>query len=43
MGEKRQHVFRHALFHQSAYAMLTPKDEVSGHYLAADWLGACCA
>jgi len=38
LGETRQHVFRHALFHQAAYAMLTPKDEVSGHYLAGDFL-----
>jgi eukaryotic-like serine/threonine-protein kinase len=38
MGNHRQHVFRHALLHQAAYAMLTPKDEVSGHHLAADFL-----
>jgi eukaryotic-like serine/threonine-protein kinase len=38
MGSLRQHVFRHALLHQAAYAMLTPKDEVSGHYMAADFL-----
>jgi eukaryotic-like serine/threonine-protein kinase len=38
LGSIRQHVFRHALLHQAAYAMLTPKDEVSGHYLAADFL-----
>ena len=34
----RQHVFRHALFHQAAYAMLSPKEEVGGHYLAGDFL-----
>ncbi len=38
LGSGRQHLFRHALLHQAAYAMLTPKDEVSGHYLAADFL-----
>jgi len=38
LGAGRQHVFRHALLHQAAYAMLTPKDEVNGHYLAADFL-----
>jgi serine/threonine protein kinase/tetratricopeptide (TPR) repeat protein len=38
MGNLRQHVFRHALLHQAAYAMLTPKDEVNGHYMAADFL-----
>jgi tetratricopeptide (TPR) repeat protein len=38
LGSVRQHVFRHALLHQAAYAMLTPKDEVSGHYMAADFL-----
>jgi predicted ATPase len=38
VGGTRQHVFRHALLHQAAYAMLTPKDEVSGHYMAADFL-----
>jgi len=38
LGSSRQHAFRHALLHQAAYAMLTPQDEVSGHYLAADFL-----
>jgi eukaryotic-like serine/threonine-protein kinase len=38
LGSGRQHVFRHALLHQAAYAMLTPKDEVNGHYMAADFL-----
>jgi tetratricopeptide (TPR) repeat protein len=38
LGNGRQHVFRHALLHQAAYAMLTPKDEVNGHYMAADFL-----
>lgn len=38
LGNGRQHVFRHALLHQAAYAMLSPKDEVSGHYMAADFL-----
>lgn len=38
LGDTRQHGFRHALLHQAAYAMLTPKDEVSGHYIAADFL-----
>jgi eukaryotic-like serine/threonine-protein kinase len=38
LGNTRQHVFRHALLQQAAYAMLTPKDEVSGHYMAADFL-----
>ena len=38
LGNTRQHVFRHAVLHQAAYAMLTPKDEVNGHYMAADFL-----
>jgi serine/threonine protein kinase/tetratricopeptide (TPR) repeat protein len=38
LGSSRQHVFRHALLHQAAYAMLTPKDQVAGHHLAADFL-----
>jgi predicted ATPase len=38
VGAIRQHVFRHALLHQAAYAMLSPKDVVNGHYLAGDFL-----
>ena len=38
VGATRQHVFRHALLHQAAYAMLSPKEEVNGHYLAGDFL-----
>jgi tetratricopeptide (TPR) repeat protein len=38
VGAVRQHVFRHALLHQAAYAMLSPNEEVNGHYLAGDFL-----
>jgi serine/threonine protein kinase/tetratricopeptide (TPR) repeat protein len=38
LGEQRQHVFRHALFHQSSYAMLNEEDEISGHLLAGEFL-----
>ena len=38
VGATRQHVFRHALLHQAAYAMLSPKEVVNGHYLAGDFL-----
>jgi hypothetical protein len=34
----RQHVFRHGLLHQAAYAMLSPKEEVNGHFLAGHFL-----
>ena len=37
-GPARQHVFRHGLLHQAAYAMLSPKEEVDGHYMAGDFL-----
>ncbi len=35
---EREHVFRHALVHQTAYASLTPEDRELGHRLAARWL-----
>ena len=38
LGNTRQHVFRHALLHQAAYSMLSPKDEVGGHCLAGFFL-----
>jgi tetratricopeptide (TPR) repeat protein len=38
VGNTFQHVFRHALLYQAAYAMLSPKAEVSGHYLAGHFL-----
>jgi tetratricopeptide (TPR) repeat protein len=38
VGAARQHVFRHGLLHQAAYAMLSPKEEVDGHYIAGDLL-----
>jgi tetratricopeptide (TPR) repeat protein len=38
VGATRQHVFRHGLLHQAAYAMLSPNEEVNGHYLAGDFL-----
>jgi serine/threonine protein kinase/tetratricopeptide (TPR) repeat protein len=38
VGNTHQHVFRHALLYQAAYAMLSPKEEVSGHYLAGHFL-----
>jgi tetratricopeptide (TPR) repeat protein len=37
-GNTYEHVFRHALLYQAAYAMLAPKEEVSGHYLAGHFL-----
>jgi predicted ATPase len=37
-GAARQHVFRHGLLHQAAYAMLSPKEEVNGHFLAGHFL-----
>ena len=37
-GSTYEHVFRHALLYQAAYAMLAPKEEVSGHYLAGNFL-----
>jgi len=37
-GALRQHVFRHGLLHQAAYAMLAPKEEVNGHFLAGHFL-----
>ncbi|MCP4677918.1 MAG: protein kinase [Deltaproteobacteria bacterium] len=37
MGE-RELVFRHALFREAAYAMLTEEDRALGHRLAAQWL-----
>jgi serine/threonine protein kinase/tetratricopeptide (TPR) repeat protein len=38
LGSARQHVFRHALLHEAAYAMLSPGDEVVGHRLAGTFL-----
>jgi serine/threonine protein kinase/tetratricopeptide (TPR) repeat protein len=38
LGNSRQHVFRHALLHQAAHSMLSPKDEVGGHCLAGYFL-----
>ena len=35
-----EYTFRHALFREAAYAMLTPKDRAAGHGLAAEWLEA---
>jgi tetratricopeptide (TPR) repeat protein len=37
-GAARQHVFRHGLLHQAAYAMLSPSEEVNGHFLAGHFL-----
>jgi len=37
-GAARQHVFRHGLLHQAAYAMLSPDEEVNGHFLAGHFL-----
>jgi tetratricopeptide (TPR) repeat protein len=36
-GEE-EHAFRHALIRQASYAMLTERDRVLGHRLAAEWL-----
>ncbi|HEX7507102.1 MAG TPA: AAA family ATPase, partial [Polyangia bacterium] len=38
VGTVRQHVFRHGLLHQAAYAMLSPSEEVNGHFLAGHFL-----
>src|ERR1019366_6035394 len=38
IGNPHQHVSRHALLYQAAYAMLSPKDEVGGHCLAGFFL-----
>jgi len=35
---EREYVFRHALLHQAAYAMLLDEDRVLGHRLAGEWL-----
>jgi len=35
-----EHVFRHALVREAAYAMLTDRDRRLGHRLAAEWLGS---
>jgi tetratricopeptide (TPR) repeat protein len=37
-GGEVEHVFRHALVRDAAYAMLTPDDRALGHRLAAAWL-----
>jgi tetratricopeptide (TPR) repeat protein len=37
-GNTRQYVFRHALLQQAAYALLSPSDEISAHYIAGDFL-----
>lgn len=38
VGNARQYVFRHALLQQAAYALLSPSDEISAHYIAGDFL-----
>ena len=38
LDSTQQHGFRHALLHEAAYAMLSPKDEVVGHKLAGAFL-----
>ena len=35
-----EHTFRHAIVHESAYAMLTPDDQALAHGLAGAWLEA---
>jgi tetratricopeptide (TPR) repeat protein len=35
---EREYIFRHALLHQAAYAMLLDDDRVLGHRLAGEWL-----
>jgi tetratricopeptide (TPR) repeat protein len=37
-GAARQHVFRHGLLHQAAYALLSPGEVVNGHFLAGHFL-----
>jgi eukaryotic-like serine/threonine-protein kinase len=37
-GGERDHTFRHALFRDAAYALLTEEDRVYAHCLAGDWL-----
>jgi tetratricopeptide (TPR) repeat protein len=36
--DDREYVFRHALFREASYGMLTDADRKLGHRLAADWL-----
>ncbi|HEY8042064.1 MAG TPA: protein kinase, partial [Polyangiaceae bacterium] len=36
----REYSFRHSLLREAAYAMLTDADRITGHRLAAEWLGA---
>ncbi|MDI1451535.1 serine/threonine-protein kinase [Polyangium sp. 6x1] len=38
--DEREYGFRHALFREAAYAMLTPADRAVGHALAGAWLEA---
>jgi eukaryotic-like serine/threonine-protein kinase len=38
VAEDAEHVFRHALLREAAYAMLMEEDRVLAHRLAADWL-----
>jgi serine/threonine protein kinase/tetratricopeptide (TPR) repeat protein len=38
VGNTRQYVFRHALLQQAAYALLSPGDQISAHYIAGDFL-----
>ena len=37
-GDDEEHAFRHALLREGSYAMLTERDRVLGHQLAAAWL-----
>jgi tetratricopeptide (TPR) repeat protein len=37
-ANETEHVFRHALFREAAYRMLTPEDRELGHRLAGAWL-----
>ncbi|WP_437640736.1 serine/threonine-protein kinase [Sorangium sp. So ce854] len=38
LGDGADHVFRHALVREAAYAMLTERDRALGHRLAGAWL-----
>jgi tetratricopeptide (TPR) repeat protein/predicted Ser/Thr protein kinase len=39
-GGEDEHVFRHAIVREAAYAMLTDRDRATGHRLAGAWLEA---
>ena len=40
-ASEREYVFRHALIHDAAYALLPDSERTLGHRLAAEWLERC--